>query len=97
MCKHTEQFTEFLCLLIHYQVSFSAFSSPASGYFRGNYEFFVGCEPFCICEKPTRTVFTLPFTSANMFSLFLCKTTACVIVGVATAGGAVVPCLLIPV
>lgn len=78
---------EFLCLLIHYHISFSAFSSPAYKYFCSSYDYFVGCEHFCIFVKPTLTVFTLLFTSANMFFLFLCKTTVCVIVSVATAGG----------
>lgn len=76
---------KFLCLLIHYHISFSAFSSPAFKYFCSSYEFFVGCERFCIRVKPTLTVFALLFTSANMFFLFLCKTTGCVIVSVATA------------
>lgn len=73
---------ELSCILFHYYVSFTAFSSLVSKYFYSNYELFVLCEQTllqCIYVQTTVTIFTLLFTSAKMFFVFPCKTTVCVV------------------
>lgn len=93
---------ELFCILFHYHVSFTAFSSLVSKYFYSKYKLFALWEQTllrCIYVQTTVTLFTLFFTSAKMFLCFCVKqlfvSLFSIEQSVSDSGGVIVLCSLI--